>query len=144
MFKHACSVGLEGVVSKVRDGRYRSGRSNDWVKVTCQQRETLPIAGFAIKDHKFDGIYVGRHKGKQLVYAGKVDHGFDSAAAKEIQARLKPLIRKTQPYAKRIAIKASGSSRRYWLRSNTERNQPKGRCATRSTRACGRTYDKRH
>jgi bifunctional non-homologous end joining protein LigD len=46
MLKHACSVGLEGVVSKVRDSRYASGRSNDWVKTTCAQRETLPIAGF--------------------------------------------------------------------------------------------------
>jgi bifunctional non-homologous end joining protein LigD len=47
MFAHACGVGLEGVVSKVRDSRYISGRSNDWVKKTCAQRETLPIAGFA-------------------------------------------------------------------------------------------------
>jgi hypothetical protein len=31
------------------------------------------------------------------------DHGFDSASAKDLQARLKPLIRKTQPYAKKIA-----------------------------------------
>jgi bifunctional non-homologous end joining protein LigD len=31
MYKHACSVGLEGVVSKVRDSRYPSGRGNDWV-----------------------------------------------------------------------------------------------------------------
>jgi bifunctional non-homologous end joining protein LigD len=103
MFKHACEIGLEGVVSKVRDSRYLSGRSNDWVKKTCAQRETLPIAGFAVKDNKFDGIYVGRRKGKDLVYAGKVDHGFDTASAKDLQARLKPLIRKTQPYAKKIA-----------------------------------------
>nr|WP_245283756.1 non-homologous end-joining DNA ligase [Bradyrhizobium sp. URHD0069] len=105
MFKHACTIGLEGVVSKVRDSRYTSGRGNDWVKVTCQQRETLPIAGFAIKENEFDGIYVGRHKGNQLIYAGKVDHGFDTASAKDVQARLKPLIRKTQPYAKKIAHK---------------------------------------
>ena len=26
MFKHACGIGLEGVVSKVRDSRYNSGR----------------------------------------------------------------------------------------------------------------------
>jgi bifunctional non-homologous end joining protein LigD len=38
-----------------------------------------------------------------MVYAGKVDHGFDTASAKDLQARLKPLIRKTQPYAKKIA-----------------------------------------
>jgi bifunctional non-homologous end joining protein LigD len=38
-----------------------------------------------------------------LVFAGKVDHGFDTAAAKELRARLKPLIRKTQPSSKKIA-----------------------------------------
>lgn len=106
MFKHACELGLEGVVSKVRDSRYASGRGNDWVKKTCAQRETLPIAGFALKANKFDGIYVGRLKGKDLVYAGKVDHGFDAASARDLQARLKPLIRKTQPYAKKIAHRA--------------------------------------
>ena len=103
MYQHACKVGLEGVVSKVRDSRYHSGHSHDWLKKACAQRETLPIAGFALKENKFDGIYVGRHKGKDLVYAGKVDHGFDKSSAKDLQARLKPLIRKTQPYAKKIA-----------------------------------------
>jgi bifunctional non-homologous end joining protein LigD len=49
MLKSACKMGLEGVVSKVRDARYNSGRINEWVKVTCRQRETLPIAGFALK-----------------------------------------------------------------------------------------------
>jgi bifunctional non-homologous end joining protein LigD len=105
MFAHACSIGLEGVVSKVRDSRYSSGRGKDWVKKTCAQRETLPIAGFALKENKFDGIYVGRQKGCSLVYAGKVDHGFDTTSAKNLQARLKPLIRKTQPYTKKIAHK---------------------------------------
>jgi bifunctional non-homologous end joining protein LigD len=103
MFAHACKLGLEGVVSKVRDGVYPSGRSNDWVKKTCVQRETLTIAGFALDEGKWDGIYLGRHKGDDLVYAGKVDHGFDKASAADLQKRLKPLIRKTQPYAKRIA-----------------------------------------
>jgi bifunctional non-homologous end joining protein LigD len=103
MFKHACSIGLEGVVSKVRDSRYASGRGNDWVKKTCAQRETLPIAGFALKENKFDGLFIGRLYGKELIYAGKVDHGFDTASAKDLQARLKPLIRETQPYSKKIA-----------------------------------------
>lgn len=63
----------------------------------------MPIAGFALDGNKWDGIYLGRRKGKDLVYAGKVEHGFDTASAKDLQARLKPLIRKTQPYAKKIA-----------------------------------------
>ncbi len=37
-----------------------------------------------------------------MIYAGKVDHGFDTASAKDLHARLKPIIRKTQPYAKKI------------------------------------------
>ncbi len=93
MYQHACKVELEGVVSKVRDGHYASGRTNNWVKKTCQQRETLAIAGYALDGTKFDGIYLGRRKGKDLVYAGKVDHGFDNALAKDLQARLKPLPR---------------------------------------------------
>jgi bifunctional non-homologous end joining protein LigD len=105
MFAHACKVGLEGVVSKLRNSKYSSGRSNDWVKKTCTQRETLMVARFAIKDNDWDGIYVGRRKGNDLIYAGKADHGFDTATAKDLQARLKPLIRKTQPYSKRIPHK---------------------------------------
>jgi bifunctional non-homologous end joining protein LigD len=30
--------------------------SNDWVKKTCAQRETLTIAGFALDGNKWDGI----------------------------------------------------------------------------------------
>jgi bifunctional non-homologous end joining protein LigD len=33
IFKHACRIGLEGIVSKRRDLPYRSGRSTCWVKV---------------------------------------------------------------------------------------------------------------
>ncbi|UPJ73524.1 non-homologous end-joining DNA ligase [Bradyrhizobium sp. 187] len=105
MFAHACKVGLEGVVSKVRDSRYASGRGNNWVKKSCAQRETLTIAGFALDGTKWDGLYVGRRKGDDLVYAGKVDHGFDKASTAELLRRLEPLVRKTQPYAKRITHK---------------------------------------
>jgi bifunctional non-homologous end joining protein LigD len=105
MFTHACKVGLEGVVSKVRDSRYACGRTNDWVKKTCAQRETLTIAGFVLDGDQWDGLYVGRRKGTDLVYAGKVDHGFDKMSAKLLRERLAPLIRKTQPYSKRIAHK---------------------------------------
>ncbi|MFK4522149.1 bifunctional non-homologous end joining protein LigD [Bradyrhizobium japonicum] len=103
MFTHACKVGLEGVVSKVRDSIYASGRRNNWVKKTCAQRETLTIAGFALDDGKWDGIYLARRKGDDLIYAGKVDHGFDKTSAAELRKKLQPLVRKTQPYAKRIA-----------------------------------------
>jgi bifunctional non-homologous end joining protein LigD len=33
IFTHACRMGLEGIVSKRKDSRYRSGRSPDWIKL---------------------------------------------------------------------------------------------------------------
>ena len=33
IFRHACAMGLEGIVSKRRDCRYRSGRSLTWLKI---------------------------------------------------------------------------------------------------------------
>jgi bifunctional non-homologous end joining protein LigD len=88
-----------------KSNRYLSGRGRDWVKKTCAQRETLTIAGFALDGNDWDGIYVGRRKGDDLIYAGKVDHGFDKKSSTELRKRLTPLIRKTQPYTKRIAHK---------------------------------------
>ena len=32
VFRHACAMGLEGIVSKRLGSRYRSGRTTDWLK----------------------------------------------------------------------------------------------------------------
>ena len=56
MYAHACKVGLEGVISKVRDSRYTSGKINERVKKTCSQRETLMVA-VAHNGNDWDGIY---------------------------------------------------------------------------------------
>ncbi|MGY3447146.1 ATP-dependent DNA ligase [Bradyrhizobium sp. USDA 4473] len=97
MLAHTCRLGCEGVVSKIADSVYPIGaRSRDWVKKICAQRETLTIAG--IDGNDWDGIYVGRREGDALIYAGKVDHGFDKVSAADLRQRLTPLTRKTQPY----------------------------------------------
>jgi bifunctional non-homologous end joining protein LigD len=35
MFRHACRMGLEGIVSKRSDRPYRSGRVSGWLKTRC-------------------------------------------------------------------------------------------------------------
>ena len=37
LFRHACLMGLEGLVSKHRESIYRGGRSDRWVKVENRQ-----------------------------------------------------------------------------------------------------------
>jgi bifunctional non-homologous end joining protein LigD len=41
LFRHACLMGLEGLVSKRADSRYRGGRSPDWVKITNRQHPAM-------------------------------------------------------------------------------------------------------
>lgn len=48
LFQHACRFGLEGVISKVRSAPYRSGRTKDWIKSKCTNRQEFVVAGYAI------------------------------------------------------------------------------------------------
>jgi bifunctional non-homologous end joining protein LigD len=102
MFQTACAMGLEGVVSKRKASRYQSDRTNDWVKMTCRQRETLQIVGYALKENRFDGLYLGRQEGDQLLYAGKVDHGFSRESETDVRKRLTPLVQKAQAFSQKI------------------------------------------
>jgi hypothetical protein len=38
LFRHACKLGLEGIVSKRKDAAYRSGRSPDWAQDEKRRR----------------------------------------------------------------------------------------------------------
>ena len=46
MLKHACKMGLEGVVSKRKDLPYRSGRGEHWLKIKCVQAQEFVILGY--------------------------------------------------------------------------------------------------
>jgi bifunctional non-homologous end joining protein LigD len=94
-----------------------------------------------MKENKFDGLYLGRRSGEGLVYAAKVDHGFDGVSAKDLRARLKPLVRKTQPYAKRIAHRGIWVEPSLLAESNTRRSPPRVRCGIRFSRASARISD---
>ncbi|MEH2501425.1 ATP-dependent DNA ligase [Bradyrhizobium sp. AZCC 1578] len=41
LFRHACLTGLDGLVSKRKDSRYRAGRSPDWIKVKNRTHPAL-------------------------------------------------------------------------------------------------------
>jgi hypothetical protein len=68
------------------------------------------VLWLALDGEDWDCVYLGRRKGPDLVYAGKVDHGFDKASAKLLRARLTPLIRKSSPIPRRLLMAACGST----------------------------------
>lgn len=135
MFKHACGIGHEGVVAKVRDSRYGSGRGNDWVKKTCAQRETLTIAGFLLRENRFDGLYLGRLKGTDLVYAGKVDHGFDGSPRRISRRVSNRWSERRNPMPSGSRTGESGSSHPCSRKSNIGQSPPPVKCGIRFSKS---------
>src|ERR1041385_2441032 len=107
VFEAACQLGAEGVVAKLANSPYRSGRQDSWIKLKCKKSETFPVIAFVEKlgarPRKIASLYVGRRDGGKLVYAGKVRTGYTETAARELRERLDPLIRKKSPLS--VAVK---------------------------------------
>jgi bifunctional non-homologous end joining protein LigD len=94
-----CRFGLEGIVSKRPEGRYRAGRGTQWLKVKCAASEDLVVVGWTDPEGEragFGALLLGYHarKGGGLVYAGKVGTGFSLKMLESLRRRLETLARK--------------------------------------------------
>jgi bifunctional non-homologous end joining protein LigD len=77
-FATACSLGLEGIVSKRRDARYRGGRNPDWRKTKCLHRQEFVIGGFTDPEGSREAVgalVIGHYDRGRLAWAGKVGTG---------------------------------------------------------------------
>jgi bifunctional non-homologous end joining protein LigD len=99
IFDHACAMGLEGLVCKLRDSPYRSGRSQTWLKVKCVQQDIFTIVGFVSDGSAVAALHLARREGKALVYVGKAGTGFSRKAARELHQILAPLAIDKAPVA---------------------------------------------
>jgi len=101
-FSKACSLNLEGAISKRLDSSYRGARSRDWVKVKCSRRQELVIGGFTEPQRTRSGLgalLLGVHEpGVGLRYAGKVGTGFDRKNLGLLRSKLDALERKSAPF----------------------------------------------
>jgi bifunctional non-homologous end joining protein LigD len=91
MLKHACRMGLEGIVSKRADAPYRSGRTGAWIKAKCTQRQEFVIGGYLPSEKTGRGLrslLVGYHEDGKLKYAGRVGTGFSTKAADDLKKKL--------------------------------------------------------
>ncbi len=90
-----CRLGMEGVVSKTRDGAYAEGRTSSWLKSKCSLSEDLLIAGYLPSSTTSKAIgalaVAGRSKAGDLVYAGRVGTGFSEHTARDLWQRLQGL-----------------------------------------------------
>ena len=94
IFKHACELGLEGIVSKLRDAPYRSGRSENFIKTKCHNAQEFLVAGFtpsAAMPNAVGALTVAFHENGMLRYAGRVGTGYTHQTARDLWKRLTAL-----------------------------------------------------
>lgn len=95
LLDQTCSMGLEGIIGKRRDRRYRSGRLGDWIKVKCIQSDSFLIVGYEKSSVGHGGLgrlLMAARKGDELVYVGGVGTGFNDRSARDLRRRMDKLV----------------------------------------------------
>lgn len=101
-FEQACTMGLEGIVSKRADAPYRAGRGRHWLKVKCTQHAEFVVGGFtqpAGSRSGFGALLLGGFDDGAFRYAGKVGTGFSARQLEDLHARLQKIRTDTSPFA---------------------------------------------
>ncbi|ODN68513.1 DNA ligase D [Methylobrevis pamukkalensis] len=91
VLRHACRLSLEGIVSKLRDAPYRTGRGKSWVKSKCSARQEFVIGGFmpsSVSRKAIGSLVLGVYDGGDLHHVGRVGTGFSTAVAEDLFRRL--------------------------------------------------------
>jgi bifunctional non-homologous end joining protein LigD len=99
MLNAACSLKLEGIISKRLDSPYRSGRSDNWTKAKCRGGQEVVVGGWWGDNKIVRSLLVGAHRGGKLVYMGRVGTGYNSQNVPPLLKRLRPLKRAASPFA---------------------------------------------
>lgn len=100
-FAQATKLGVEGMVSKRRDGAYQPGRRSGWLKIKCLREQPFVVGGYTDQEGMIGGLgalLVGLYAGGRLVFAGRVGTGFTQKISGSLIERLRPLARKTSPF----------------------------------------------
>ncbi len=113
--EEACRRGWEGLVAKRADSAYVSGRSRDWLKLKCNNRQEMVVGGFTDPRGSrvgFGALLLGHHDGGRLVYAGRVGTGYDTVTLRELRTRLDALEQPQSPFAEGLGRQAGV----HWVR----------------------------
>jgi len=98
VWKSACDMGLEGIISKRLDSPYTSTRSDYWTKAKCRGGQEVIIGGWTTNEGQLRSLLVGVHRGDRLAYVGRVGTGFSQAKVKTLLAKLTPLESQSSPF----------------------------------------------
>jgi len=98
VLESARQLNLEGIISKRLDSAYKSGRGSDWVKTKCRAGHEVVIGGWTHQAGQLRSLLVGVHRGKHLVYVGRVGTGFGRDKVALLAPRLKAVATDKSPF----------------------------------------------
>ena len=93
-WERARRQGWEGVIAKRRGSPYEHRRSKHWLKMKIEASQELVVGGFTDPQGARVGLgalLVGYYDGDDLVFAGKIGTGFDTALLLDLRKRLDKL-----------------------------------------------------
>lgn len=100
-YKVSCEHQLEGIVSKIADSPYRSGRNDLWAKTKCTSRQEFVIGGYTDAQGSragFGALLLGIYEKGELKYAGRVGTGFNQKTLRELKKMLHGITQVKSPF----------------------------------------------
>ena len=88
IWRAACDVGLEGIVSKRRGSPYRSGKSTSWQKTVCTTVEHFAVIDAAPRRGPVRSLKLARLAEGKLAPCGWVGSGLTEVSARKIRTVL--------------------------------------------------------
>ena len=103
LFKKACQLGLEGIVSKQVDSHYIQKRDRQWLKIKCTHRQEFIVVGFTQpsgqRNHFGSLLLAVYSKNKKMQYCGNVGTGFTQSSLIDMAKLLKRYKTNQQPFS---------------------------------------------
>jgi bifunctional non-homologous end joining protein LigD len=111
-------LGLEGVVAKRPDSRYRPGRrSESWVKLKVTRTQEVVIGGYrrgsGTREGRIRSLLLGIPGERGLEYVGRVGSGFREVELDRLLAALRPLEQPSSPF---VEVPVTDASDAVWVR----------------------------
>ena len=114
-YRAACERGDEGVIAKRADSVYEGRRSTNWLKFKCSRDQEFVIVGYTAPKGSRVGLgalLLGYHDDGDMVYAGKVGTGFDTATLRSLHERLSRTEQTTPPITRGLTREPGA----HWVR----------------------------
>ena len=99
--------GWEGVIAKRRGSPYEHRRSKHWLKMKCERSQEFVVGGFTDPQGARVGLgalLIGYHDGPDLVFAGRIGTGFDTALLLGLRQRLDALTADRPPFTRAVGL----------------------------------------